>query len=125
MAYCYEQGIAHSEFLEVWSPADRAKVIAYALEKGERCGQCGTAAWEWEQDSGAYVAVRQSCPGCAHRERVRDDESAKAAPGVSVVLLPRSAAEAIAQNPEAFQMDGPTQRRQRRAEVLATRQLRP
>jgi hypothetical protein len=49
MSYCYENGIPHSEFLD-WTPEDRAKTLAFMMEKALRCDLCGTAEWEWDAD---------------------------------------------------------------------------
>lgn len=90
--YCFDKGIPHSEFLDRWSDADRAKVIAQALDSAERCSSCGTAPWEWEEDPEAYVAVRVACSGCQARALVLEDRQAAAPPGTSVTLMPRAAA---------------------------------
>lgn len=122
MSYCYEAGLAHSVFLS-WEPNDRAKTIAYALEKGERCSSCGTAPWEWQADPEAYVAVRQQCPGCMRRETVVND-SKDPPPGTAVVLITKSHAEDIRDHPERHQLDGPQVRRARRQAAEAERLAR-
>lgn len=112
MSYCYEAGISHTEFLN-WEPNDRAKTIAFALEKGERCISCGTAPWEWQEDPDAYEAVRQQCRGCMKREAVLEDQ--KDPPkGSSVTMVTKAHAKAIAANPELFVVDSAAKRRARR-----------
>ena len=86
MSYCYEQGIPHSEFLE-WDPEDRAKVLAFTMEKAVRCQLCGTAGWEWEENRYAYTAVEDFCQGC-YQKSVYQDTQTKSLPGTSVKLLP-------------------------------------
>jgi hypothetical protein len=85
MSYCYEQGIPHSEFLE-WLPEDRAKVIAFMVEKGTRCEMCGTAEWEWEADRRAYVPVEKFCMGCYLRHMA--EEGGTTMPGTTFVMEP-------------------------------------
>lgn len=122
MAYCYEAGLPHTTLLS-WEPTDRAKTIAYALERAERCQSCGTSPWEWEADPGAYVAVRQQCPGCMRRESVVEDT--KDPPkGSSVVMIPKARAEEIARNPAGHVIDSPDKRRARRREAELDRQAR-
>ncbi len=86
MSFCVEVGIPHSEFLE-WDPADRAKVLAFLMEKGARCSQCGTAPWEWEENKFAYAAVEDFCQGCYQKSVFQDTES-KSLPGTNVKLIP-------------------------------------
>jgi len=86
MSYCFERGIPHSEFLD-WDAEDRSKVLAFALEQSERCDQCGTAPWEWEQDKFAYTAVEVLCKGCYQKSVFSDTES-KSLPGTNVRLVP-------------------------------------
>lgn len=82
MAYCADHGIPHSEFLE-WEAVDRAKALAWMLEKGERCALCGTAPWEWEQDKFAYEPVDHFCKGC-YLKHVASEE--KRLPGTTIEL---------------------------------------
>lgn len=86
MSFCVERGIPHSVFLE-WDPEDRAKVLAFLMEKSERCSQCGTAPWEWEENKFAYTAVEDFCQGCYQKSVYQDTES-KALPGTNVKLIP-------------------------------------
>ncbi len=80
-------------YLETWSAEDRAKVLAYQMEKAERCGMCGTAPWEWEHDPYAYEPAREVCFGCQKKDLMRDD-SEKPPAGSSVVLIPKAVARA-------------------------------
>lgn len=61
--------------------------MAYAQEKAERCGVCGTAEWEWKENKNAYHASRVTCFGCQQRDLIRDDDDGKM-PGVTITLLP-------------------------------------
>lgn len=74
---------------------DRAKMIAYKLEKGERCQLCGTAEWEWDPKQGgkkfAYEAVSKICQGCAVKD-VGQEETQKL-PGSRVDLRPTGTRE--------------------------------
>jgi hypothetical protein len=74
---------------------DRAKLIAFRLEKGERCGLCGTAEWEWDPRQGgkkfAYEAVTKICKGCMGKD-VAQEESQKL-PGSSIELRPTGTRE--------------------------------
>ena len=85
MSYCYENGIPHSEFLE-WEPEDRAKSIAFMLEKSTRCDMCGTAEWEWDADRRAYEPVEKFCMGCYLRHMA--EEGSGSMPGTTVVMEP-------------------------------------
>ncbi len=86
MSYCYENGIPHSVFLE-WEPEDRAKVLAYAMERATRCVQCGTAPWEWDENKFAYTTVEELCMGC-YQKSVYQDTQSKPLPGTNVKLIP-------------------------------------
>ncbi len=86
MAYCYEHAIPHSQFLS-WEPEDRAKVLAFALEKGSRCQMCGTADWEWQENRFAYTPVEDFCQGC-YQKSVFQDTQSKPLPGTNVKLVP-------------------------------------
>lgn len=94
MAYCHDQAIPHSRFLEEWSEEDRSKLFAYIMEKAERCQMCGTAPWEWEENKFAYVPVHQVCLGCQKKDVLRDDDE-KPPAGSSIVLIPGSEAERL------------------------------
>lgn len=77
---------------------DRSVVVAVALEEAQRCGLCGTANWQWEDDPEAFVAASVVCPGCARRD-VATEEAGSAARqhGATVQLLPREHAEDVIQ----------------------------
>jgi len=85
MAYCNEHGIPHSEFLD-WPPEDRAKALAFLMEKGLRCDMCGTAEWEWDADRRAYEPVEKFCMGCYLKHMA--DEGGGQMPGTSIVMEP-------------------------------------
>ena len=86
MSYCAEQGIPHSQFLS-WEPEDKAKIVAFLLEKSMRCTLCGTAPWEWEQNKFAYAPVEDLCQGC-YQKSVFQDTQSKSLPGTNVRLVP-------------------------------------
>lgn len=85
LSYCAEKGIPHSEFLE-WDPEDRAKVLAYMVEKAERCDMCGTAPWEWDLDKRAYEPVEKFCMGCYLKHMANEGNSSL--PGTTITLAP-------------------------------------
>lgn len=71
-------------------------MLAYALEKGETCQMCGTAKWQWDEDSQAFEPVLDICPGCAQRDMFREsigDQSRS--PGASVILIPHAVSKAL------------------------------
>ncbi len=86
MSFCFEKGIPHSKFLE-WSPEDRAKVLAYAMEQSSRCVSCGTAPWEWEENRFAYTAVDELCKGC-YQKSVFSEAQGNSLPGTNIKLVP-------------------------------------
>lgn len=92
MAYCYDRGIPHSEFLRRWSPEDRAKVAAYMTEHASVCQMCGTSPYQWEEDRYAFEPVVEVCHGCEKKDILRDDD-AKLPPGASIVLIPKDEAK--------------------------------
>lgn len=95
MAYCHEHAIPHSRFLggpDEWTDTDRAKVLAFSLERAGRCSSCGTAGWEWEQDEHAYTVTEDMCRGCYLRAVAAEQRRASTSntPGVTLVLTPRA-----------------------------------
>jgi hypothetical protein len=101
MSYCYEQGIPHSEFLD-WLPEDRAKALAFMLEKSARCDMCGTAEWEWEADRFAYEPVQKQCHGC-YLKHMAGEEGGQM-PGTTIVMEP-TRTQATAQRRERMKKD--------------------
>lgn len=90
LQFCNEHGIPHSEFLK-WDPIDRAKVLAFTIEKGDRCAMCGTGSWEWDAKQGgskrAYEPVEKFCPGCYAKASVRTGmDSERNMDGVTIEL---------------------------------------
>jgi hypothetical protein len=61
------------------------KLLAIISEESSRCGLCGTAKWEWEEDPHAYLATIDVCEGCKQREVARD--TVKDVSGGSIVLV--------------------------------------
>lgn len=94
MSYCFETGISHSEFLE-WTPEDRAKILAFQLEKSLRCQMCGTAPWEWDEKQGgskyAYEPEHKFCKGCYIKNVSAQTEDTM--PGTTVTLVKLSKTE--------------------------------
>jgi hypothetical protein len=94
LQFCDDNGIPHSTFLE-WEDTDRAKALAFILEKGSKCHMCGTAPWEWDEKQGgskyAYEAVGVQCPGCYQKAISSDDTSQL--PGVTIELRPTGTQE--------------------------------
>lgn len=88
MAYCYERGLPHSEFL-TWPAEDRAKILAHRIEQSLRCDMCGTADWEWDPKQGgsrhAYDHQEKFCQGCYIKSAAAEDK--KTLPGTSIVLV--------------------------------------
>lgn len=95
LQFCFENGIPHSQFLN-WDPADKAKALAFALEKALRCPMCGTASWEWEMDRYAYEAVENLCQGCLRREAAQRNlhEDGRNADGWHIELVSTRTVEA-------------------------------
>ncbi len=87
LGYCYDHGIPWSRYLEEFSQEDRARVMAFATEKAERCQLCGTAEWEWLENKFAYHAAREVCFGCQQKDLLREEETGQQ-PGVSITLIP-------------------------------------
>jgi hypothetical protein len=86
MSYCFDKGIPHSKLLE-WDPEDRAKVIAFSLERALRCDMCGTAQWEWDENKFAYTATEEFCQGC-YQKTVHQETDSKSLPGTNIRLVP-------------------------------------
>lgn len=95
LQFCNEHGLPHSTFL-AWDEDDRAKALAFVLEKGSRCIMCGTAEWEWDPSNGgskhAYEAVHKFCQGCYTKSVVARD--ADQSDGTTIELLPTAGREA-------------------------------
>lgn len=87
-----------------WAPEDRAKLIAYLLETGSKCQQCGTAGWEWEEDRYAYEPSVVQCWGCYLKDLIKDEADM---PGSRITLLPKEAAAYLREHPP----EAPTRRR--------------
>ena len=75
-----------------WDPVDKAKAIAFVLEKALRCVMCGSAQWEWDEDRFAYEPVEHRCPGCYAKEMIAEGSGRN--PGVTIELLPTRGREA-------------------------------
>lgn len=61
--------------------------MAHMAEQGARCDMCGTASWEWEEDTHAYEARDDFCLGC-YRKHMKSEEN-ESLPGTRVILVPR------------------------------------
>jgi len=75
-----------------WSSEDRAKAIAFIIEKGARCTLCGTAQWEWAENRYAYEPAVRICRGCEMKESVSNETNRQ--PGLTVELAPTVGLEA-------------------------------
>lgn len=84
LSLCAEFHIPHSTFLS-WSAEDRAKALAFQIEKGERCTLCGTAPWEWEDNKFAYEAGEHFCRGCYIKNVASEGQGRL--PGTTVELV--------------------------------------
>ena len=113
VGYCYDRGIPYAEFLERWSPEDRAKVTAVAMERSEQCPSCGTSPWEWNEDPDAYEAMHLTCIGCMRREILSADDT-PTSKGTSVRLLPKSVAVRLTQEKKRREAEGTLRPRRRR-----------
>lgn len=111
MTYCAEHGVPHSVFLgraveaggPVWLATDRAKALAWMLERGSNCSRCGTPRWEWDADALAYEPVEEYCHGCyllAIAEEEARGGSAGARPGRRIVLVPKAVAAVMRHAPK-------------------------
>lgn len=94
LQYCDEHGLPHSFFLggaHRWTPVDRAKALAYLLEKAEICALCGTAEWVWKENRRAYTPVEHHCPGCYMKSSL--EQEAGDTPGTTIRLVPSGTTE--------------------------------
>jgi hypothetical protein len=95
VAWCSDHGLPHSSLLE-WDGDDRAKLVAHLLESSRKCQSCGTSDWEWNPADGgdrfAYEAAVHFCQGCLVKAGAQED--APTGEGNTIVLIPRSVAEA-------------------------------
>lgn len=66
-----------------------------ALENADRCANCGTSSWEWEENPFAYAPVVVQCPGCMRRELLAKDDTPMPK-GATIRLVPSVAAEKMA-----------------------------
>lgn len=48
-------------------------VAVWQSEQAQRCPDCGTFEWEWEEDASAWEADIHLCLGCHSLEKVRDE----------------------------------------------------
>lgn len=98
--YCVEKGLPHSHLLGgplEWDTDDREKMIAFMLERSERCSLCGTSGWEWEEDWFGYEPVVTTCHGCELKDMGREDAQG---PGSSIVLVPKAEAARLRAMPK-------------------------
>jgi len=80
---------------------DRAKLVAYLMDKGATCTQCGTAPWEWEADPGAYEAALHDCMGCKVKETFRSHMANDLPAGQSVTLISGRQGDRLRYDPRA------------------------
>ena len=74
-----------------WSAEDRSKALAFAIEKNSKCGLCGTAEWEWEEDKRSYSPVEHFCLGCYLKSQLEDESGSQ--PGTTIRLVPSHSIE--------------------------------
>lgn len=102
LQYCDSHGLPHSTFLD-WTPEDRAKALAFTMEKNTRCVMCGTAQWEWDSTQGgtrfAYEPVEKYCHGC-YVKTVMSEESGRN-PGITIELSPTGTQESARRHVKA------------------------
>jgi len=85
-----------SRYLRTFTNEDRSIVVAVKLNEAERCASCGLTQAEFDEDPTAYEAAQVACPWCAMKDRAREaDDTDVSAPGASIRLLPRKAAERL------------------------------
>jgi hypothetical protein len=69
---------------------DRAKALAFVMEKAERCVMCGTATWEWDEKQGgnrrAYEPVEHFCPGCHMKAGAASTDPNRNTDGITIEL---------------------------------------
>lgn len=106
MKWCSDRGLPHSELLG-WAEDDRAKQVAFLLVDAQRCSQCGTSQWEWDEDRFAYEPALHLCHGCFLLDASAQDQT-DATPGSRMVLVPK----AIAREREAAPSVPPGKRSQ-------------
>lgn len=80
---------------------DRTKMLAFALEKAERCVMCGTGSWEWDPAVGgsrhAYEPVEKFCPGCYAKAAMRHMDAGRNSDGITIELARNDRSQAAAQ----------------------------
>ena len=80
--YTAERGIPLSKYLgrtegPEWTAEDRAVVAVYQAEESQRCPDCGTYPWEWEEGEEVWEADVDDCEGCRQREDLREKVSSE------------------------------------------------
>ena len=86
------------EYLKRWSDVDRAIVQAVLLEEAALCGRCGTAEWQWAEQT--FAATIEICKGCMALDITEADlrkPGAPLAPGRRVRLIPERLAVMMAE----------------------------
>lgn len=94
MAYCGPRGIPLSTFLN-WAEDDQVAAMAWMAEDNQRCSNCGTADWEWEEDPDFVKAEAYVCRGCSRvgQERKSMAEVAEHMPGMFIRLTPKEVSD--------------------------------
>jgi len=74
----------------MWDPTDKAKMLAFASEKADRCTMCGTGTWEWDPAQGgnrhAYEPVEKFCAGCYAKAAMRHMDAGRNTDGITIEL---------------------------------------
>jgi len=47
-----------------WLPEDRDIVTVWQIEQRQRCHECGTFDWEWEEERTPWYPDHYTCLGC-------------------------------------------------------------
>ena len=106
MTWCKQAGIPHSEF-KSWDVEDQSKALAFLIEENAKCGMCGTAEWEWEEDKRAYAPMENFCMCCYIKTVFGEDGNT--APGTTIRLSPTNTIEharhIVAQKKKAMMSD--------------------
>jgi hypothetical protein len=85
MSFCFDKGIQHRKWLS-WPAEERAKMMAFMMEKAEQCALCGTSQWEWDENKFSYEPTERFCRGCYLKETSAEDRNRL--PGTTIEMTP-------------------------------------
>ena len=67
---------------------DQEAAVNWVRQQADRCGKCGTAPWEWEENLSAYQARTFQCLGCLKLDNAHADlRQRKSSAGMHVDLV--------------------------------------